>query len=376
MAKIKKINSQKSIDKKPVKSLKKPLNKKSSKKSSLKLNKNKVDSKSKKLDTIALNKGQDKILSKLTKKIKDGINKGSIKIKEEPKILKQKAEESRGLIYIGHIPHGFYETEMENYFKQFGKVTNVKVCRSKVSGRSKGYGFIEFKSPEVAKIAADAMNNYVMFQKRIVTEYIPYEKRPKGLFYGKSSNLIHTSVKSRRAKQKGSRNKLQDENTVNKKTKITIRKLQIKIGKLKNLGIKCNIKPVGVNESLLNSVNQESATKPTKTLKVSNPTSKKSKTKAKSNLLKKPLDSVNQIPVHSKDSEDEKTQIVNTGTKEKRPKRILKGGISKKKKDTALKLDTEAVKSIARELVKKRGNPLVNLKTNKTKAKKENKNKK
>lgn len=61
---------------------------------------------------------------------------------------------------------------MRKYFEQFGKVTNVKVCRSSVSGNSKGYGYIEFQHPDVAKIAADTMNNYVMFKKRIVSKYL------------------------------------------------------------------------------------------------------------------------------------------------------------------------------------------------------------
>ena len=40
-----------------------------------------------------------------------------------------------GVIYIGHIPHGFYEGAMKDYFSQFGKVTRLKVSRSRrVSG--------------------------------------------------------------------------------------------------------------------------------------------------------------------------------------------------------------------------------------------------
>lgn len=41
--------------------------------------------------------------------------------------------EDRGVVYIKHIPHGFYEKEMYDYFRQFGKVTAIKLPRSKVS---------------------------------------------------------------------------------------------------------------------------------------------------------------------------------------------------------------------------------------------------
>lgn len=37
----------------------------------------------------------------------------------------------RGVVYLGHIPHGFYEEEMKKYFSQFGTVTRLKLSRSK-----------------------------------------------------------------------------------------------------------------------------------------------------------------------------------------------------------------------------------------------------
>lgn len=36
-----------------------------------------------------------------------------------------------GAVYLGHIPHGFYEKEMASYFSQFGDVTRLKLIRSK-----------------------------------------------------------------------------------------------------------------------------------------------------------------------------------------------------------------------------------------------------
>lgn len=96
-----------------------------------------------------------------------------------------KNKSGRGVIYLGHIPHGFYEEEIRNYFKQFGKVTNLRVCRSRKSGRSKGFGFVEFANNEVAKIAAETMNNYLMFKKRMIAQYVPPEKRHPRLFANK-----------------------------------------------------------------------------------------------------------------------------------------------------------------------------------------------
>lgn len=48
-------------------------------------------------------------------------------------------EEDRGVIYLGHIPHGFYEKEMNSYFSQFGEVTNIRIPKSKVVSHSYYY---------------------------------------------------------------------------------------------------------------------------------------------------------------------------------------------------------------------------------------------
>lgn len=56
---------------------------------------------------------------------------------------------------------------MRDFFKQFGKITNVRVARSAKNGNSKGYGFVEFAEREVAEIAAETMNNYLM-DKRLL----------------------------------------------------------------------------------------------------------------------------------------------------------------------------------------------------------------
>lgn len=47
------------------------------------------------------------------------------------------AGEASGVVYIGHIPHGFYEEAMNGFFKQFGDVIRVRISRSKKSGRCK-----------------------------------------------------------------------------------------------------------------------------------------------------------------------------------------------------------------------------------------------
>ena len=88
------------------------------------------------------------------------------------------------VIYVGHVPHGFYETQMREYFGQFGDVTRVKVSRNKKTGRSKHYAFIEFKHPEVASIVAESMNNYLLANQVLKVTLIEPEKVHPKTFEG------------------------------------------------------------------------------------------------------------------------------------------------------------------------------------------------
>ena len=81
--------------------------------------------------------------------------------------LQVKAGNGRGVIYVGHLPKGFNETELKNFFQQFGQVTKLRVSRSVKTARSRGYAFLEFAESKVAEIAAKSMNNYMMFGRQL-----------------------------------------------------------------------------------------------------------------------------------------------------------------------------------------------------------------
>lgn len=91
---------------------------------------------------------------------------------------------SPGVIYVGHLPRGLFEPQLKSYFEQFGKVLRLRLSRSKKTGGSKGYAFVEFDCDEVAKIVAETMNNYLMGEKLIKCHVIPPEKVHEKLFVG------------------------------------------------------------------------------------------------------------------------------------------------------------------------------------------------
>ncbi|XP_046845954.1 MKI67 FHA domain-interacting nucleolar phosphoprotein-like [Xenia sp. Carnegie-2017] len=106
---------------------------------------------------------------------------------EEKSRKKKKKEEddlTPGIVYVGHIPHGFYEREMRGFFSQFGTVNRLRLSRSKKTGGSKGYAFVEFACDEVAKIVAETMNNYMMFGRLLKCNVVSKEKIHPRLWAG------------------------------------------------------------------------------------------------------------------------------------------------------------------------------------------------
>lgn len=93
------------------------------------------------------------------------------------------------------MPHGFFEDQLTRYFRQFGEVTNLRLARSKKTGGSKGYAFVEFEFPEVADYAADAMNNYLMFHKIVKAQSIPPEKQKYNYFKSKLRKVVNKAGK-------------------------------------------------------------------------------------------------------------------------------------------------------------------------------------
>ncbi|KFA61221.1 hypothetical protein S40285_06457 [Stachybotrys chlorohalonatus IBT 40285] len=109
------------------------------------------------------------------------------KIPEPSKTKGAKAdgeEEEPGVIYIGRIPHGFYEHEMRQYFSQFGPVSKLRISRNKKTGASKHFAFVEFAEASTAEIAAKTMDNYLLFGHILKCKVLPKEQVREDLFKG------------------------------------------------------------------------------------------------------------------------------------------------------------------------------------------------
>jgi len=106
------------------------------------------------------------------------------KTAEKIKGIKVDADEGTGVVYVGRIPHGFYEHQMRQYFSQFGDINRLRLSRNRKTGQSRHYSFLEFKSAGVAKIVADTMDNYLMFGHILKCKVVPPEQLHEKVWKG------------------------------------------------------------------------------------------------------------------------------------------------------------------------------------------------
>lgn len=61
-------------------------------------------------------------------------------------------------LYVGNLSYTITQDQLQDLFSPFGAITSVNVIVDKFSGRSKGFGFVEFESDDAAREAIAQMN--------------------------------------------------------------------------------------------------------------------------------------------------------------------------------------------------------------------------
>ncbi|OGD81407.1 RNA-binding protein [Candidatus Collierbacteria bacterium RIFOXYD1_FULL_40_9] len=89
-------------------------------------------------------------------------------------------------LYVGNLPYSITQSRLQEIFSPFGALGEVTVISDKFSGRSKGFGFVEFENAEEAKVAIEKLNGTDMDGRNIiVNEARPKEERPARSFGGR-----------------------------------------------------------------------------------------------------------------------------------------------------------------------------------------------
>lgn len=82
-------------------------------------------------------------------------------------------------LYVGNLPYGVRDMDLEQAFGQFGHVTSAKVMVDRDTDRSKGFGFVEMGSDAEAQSAIQGMHGQALGGRNIVVnEARPIEPRP------------------------------------------------------------------------------------------------------------------------------------------------------------------------------------------------------
>ncbi len=82
-------------------------------------------------------------------------------------------------IYVGNLAYATTEEELQGLFSQYGAVAEARVVKDRVTGRSKGFGFVEMPNADEAKAAIEAINGIEFGGRPLrVNESRPREERP------------------------------------------------------------------------------------------------------------------------------------------------------------------------------------------------------
>ena len=83
-------------------------------------------------------------------------------------------------LYVGGLPYSTTDDQLKEAFAQAGSVSSAVVIMDKMSGRSKGFGFVEFSSDDDAAKAIDMWNGKDFGGRTLtVNEARPMEERPR-----------------------------------------------------------------------------------------------------------------------------------------------------------------------------------------------------
>ena len=83
-------------------------------------------------------------------------------------------------IYVGNLPYGITDAELQELFGEHGDVSSASVITDKFSGQSKGFGFVEMPNNSEADAAIKALNDTALKGRNIkVNQAPPRTERPQ-----------------------------------------------------------------------------------------------------------------------------------------------------------------------------------------------------
>ena len=84
-------------------------------------------------------------------------------------------------LYVGNLSYSTTEDDLRDAFAAYGQPDSVKIIMDRDSGRSKGFGFVEFADDQQARTAMSALNGKELGGRTLtVNEARPREEGGRG----------------------------------------------------------------------------------------------------------------------------------------------------------------------------------------------------
>ena len=71
-------------------------------------------------------------------------------------------------LYVRNLPYSVTDRSLSDMFADFGNVLSASVIIDKMSGRSKGFGFVELEDDAMAQSAIEQMNGKDLDGRKLV----------------------------------------------------------------------------------------------------------------------------------------------------------------------------------------------------------------
>lgn len=85
-------------------------------------------------------------------------------------------------LYVGSLPYSVTEDELRELFAEYGEVSSARIITDKVTGLSKGFGFVEMSSTEGAQKAIEGMNGKQIGGRTLIVNEARPEQRSERPF--------------------------------------------------------------------------------------------------------------------------------------------------------------------------------------------------
>jgi CUG-BP- and ETR3-like factor len=92
-------------------------------------------------------------------------------------------------LFIYHLPHDLTDADLATAFAPFGSVISAKVYMDKITGESKGFGFVSYDSADAADAAIASMNGFQIGSKRLKVQHKRIHQRGDYMGQGHDGEL-------------------------------------------------------------------------------------------------------------------------------------------------------------------------------------------